>query len=150
MGWLSGKSMGRPPLGLKMTMVRLPERTLERIDILQGKRGRRSAFIRVAIERELQRREKDPSGQNEHAPREMRNNPRDWRIAEVEAVCRELAFSRSFPPCPAARATAVRRKRHCATYRMLLSNGSSKPGSSADPFLSRKCTRWLKQRETVD
>ena len=60
MGWLSGKSMGRPPLGLKMTMVRLPERTLERIDILQGKRGRRSAFIRVAIERELQRREKDP------------------------------------------------------------------------------------------
>jgi predicted DNA-binding protein len=53
------RPMGRPPLGLKMTMIRLPERTLERIDALQGKRGRRSAFIRSAIERELQRREKD-------------------------------------------------------------------------------------------
>ena len=51
------RRMGRPPLGLKMTMIRLPERTLERIDALQGKKGRRSAFIRSAIERELQRGE---------------------------------------------------------------------------------------------
>ena len=49
--------MGRPPLGLELTMVRLPKGVGRRIDALQGKKGGRSAFIRAAIERELQRRE---------------------------------------------------------------------------------------------
>ena len=38
-------------------MVRLPKGVGRRIDALQGKKGGRSAFIRAAIERELQRRE---------------------------------------------------------------------------------------------
>jgi metal-responsive CopG/Arc/MetJ family transcriptional regulator len=38
-------------------MVRLPKGMGRRIDALQGKKGRRSEFIRAAIERELQRRE---------------------------------------------------------------------------------------------
>jgi metal-responsive CopG/Arc/MetJ family transcriptional regulator len=49
--------MGRPPLGLEMTMVRLPKGMGRRIDALQGKKGGRSAFIRAAIEHELARRE---------------------------------------------------------------------------------------------
>jgi metal-responsive CopG/Arc/MetJ family transcriptional regulator len=49
--------MGRPPLGLELTMVRLPKGMGRRIDALHGKKGGRSAFIRAAIERELQRRE---------------------------------------------------------------------------------------------
>ena len=51
------RRMGRPALGLEMTMIRLPKGTGERIDsVMQGK-GKRSVFIRQAIERELQRRE---------------------------------------------------------------------------------------------
>jgi predicted DNA-binding protein len=50
-------SMGRPPLGLKSTVVRLPEGLGERIDGLVG-RHRRAAFIRELLEREVERLEK--------------------------------------------------------------------------------------------
>lgn len=50
-------AMGRPPLGMKPTTVRLPVETIRRIDALVGNR-RLAGFIREAIENELQRREK--------------------------------------------------------------------------------------------
>jgi metal-responsive CopG/Arc/MetJ family transcriptional regulator len=50
--------MGRPPLGIKPTTVRLPASLLERIDGLMGEH-RRAQFIREAVERELERREKE-------------------------------------------------------------------------------------------
>jgi len=46
--------MGRPPLNVKPILVRLPEGMPERIDQLVG-RNKRAAFIREAIEKELQR-----------------------------------------------------------------------------------------------
>jgi Arc/MetJ-type ribon-helix-helix transcriptional regulator len=49
--------MGRPPLGNKPTIVRLPEEVRERIREMVGDRGM-SEFIREAVERELKRREK--------------------------------------------------------------------------------------------
>jgi predicted DNA-binding protein len=54
--------MGRPPLHMKGTHVRLPEETMQRIDALVGNK-RRAQFIREAIDRELERREtgKGPS-----------------------------------------------------------------------------------------
>ena len=48
--------MGRPPLGMKPTTIRLPIETIQRIEALVGKR-RLAVFIREAIENELQRRE---------------------------------------------------------------------------------------------
>ncbi|MEG3145675.1 hypothetical protein U1839_13515 [Sphingomonas sp. RT2P30] len=48
--------MGRPPLGMKPTTVRLPVQTIQRIETLVGNR-RLAVFIREAIENELQRRE---------------------------------------------------------------------------------------------
>ena len=57
MGWAMRKPMGRPPLGLVMTTIRLPKRMGGRIDaVLQGKE-KRSDLIRSAIEQELRRRE---------------------------------------------------------------------------------------------
>lgn len=53
----SAPRMGRPPLGIISTTVRLPRAVLERIDALLGP-GRRAQFIREAVERELERREK--------------------------------------------------------------------------------------------
>jgi predicted DNA-binding protein len=53
--------MGRPPLGVKSTQVRLPEGLGERIDALVG-RKRRAAFIREVVEREVERLEKHRSG----------------------------------------------------------------------------------------
>ncbi|NML89161.1 hypothetical protein HHL26_08795 [Sphingobium sp. TB-6] len=50
--------MGRPPLNLKSTNVRLPEGLGERIDKLVG-RQRRAAFIRDVLEREVERLESD-------------------------------------------------------------------------------------------
>lgn len=47
--------MGRPSLGVKFTAVRLAPEILLRIDTLAGV-GKRSEFIREAVERELQRR----------------------------------------------------------------------------------------------
>lgn len=49
--------MGRPPLGIKPTTVRLPAAVLARIDALMGAH-RRAEFIREAVERELKSREK--------------------------------------------------------------------------------------------
>lgn len=49
--------MGRPALGVKSTHVRLSDGVAERIDALVGP-NRRAAFIREAVENELERREK--------------------------------------------------------------------------------------------
>lgn len=49
--------MGRPPLGVKSTVIRLPEGLGERIDRLVG-RKRRAVFIRELVEREVERLEK--------------------------------------------------------------------------------------------
>lgn len=48
--------MGRPPLNVKSTNVRLPEGLGERIDALVGPQ-RRAAFIREVLEREVNRLE---------------------------------------------------------------------------------------------
>jgi hypothetical protein len=50
--------MGRPPLGLKPTLVRLPSGMVERIDALCGQ-NRRAIFIREAVEEVLARRERE-------------------------------------------------------------------------------------------
>lgn len=49
--------MGRPPMQLKPTVVRLPIEALDRIEALVGK-NRMAEFIREAVERELKRRER--------------------------------------------------------------------------------------------
>jgi Arc/MetJ-type ribon-helix-helix transcriptional regulator len=49
--------MGRPPMQLKPTVVRLPIEALERIESLVGK-NRMAEFIREAVDRELKRRER--------------------------------------------------------------------------------------------
>ncbi len=51
--------MGRPPLNVKPTMVRLTEAVRARIIALVGP-NRMAEFIREAIERELKRRERQP------------------------------------------------------------------------------------------
>lgn len=52
--------MGRPPLGLKSTLVRLPDGVAERIDAILGPH-KRAQFVREAVVAELERRErKDP------------------------------------------------------------------------------------------
>lgn len=51
------RRMGRKPLNMKPTPVRLSADALARIDELVGTYGR-AAFIREAVERELERREK--------------------------------------------------------------------------------------------
>lgn len=53
----SGGRMGRPSLGVKFTAIRLSPEVLARIDALAGV-GKRSEFIREAVERELKRRER--------------------------------------------------------------------------------------------
>lgn len=52
----SQKEMGRPPLGMKPTTIRLSTETISRIEALVGNR-RIALFIREAVENELQRRE---------------------------------------------------------------------------------------------
>jgi len=49
--------MGRPPLNVEATTVRLPRDVLKRIDALAGP-NRRAQFIREAVETELAKREK--------------------------------------------------------------------------------------------
>lgn len=49
--------MGRPPLNVKETKVRLTQEQRERIEALVGP-NRMAVFIREAIEAELQRRER--------------------------------------------------------------------------------------------
>ena len=51
-------TMGRPPLNVKSTNVRLPEGLGERIDKLVY-RQRRAAFIRKVLEREVGRLESE-------------------------------------------------------------------------------------------
>ena len=53
----TSRRMGRPPLGIKPTLVRLSEEVRERIRALVGDSGM-AGFIREAVERELTRREK--------------------------------------------------------------------------------------------
>lgn len=50
--------MGRPPMNVKPTLVRLPEGVPERIDAIAGP-NRRAEFIREAIEKELRKRERE-------------------------------------------------------------------------------------------
>lgn len=57
-GTVSQGRMGRPPLNVKETKVRLTLETRARIEALVGP-NRMAAFIREAIEAELQRREAD-------------------------------------------------------------------------------------------
>ena len=52
----SDETMGRPPLGMKPTTIRLSADTIRRIEALVGNR-RLALFIREAVENELQRRE---------------------------------------------------------------------------------------------
>ncbi|NOV21502.1 hypothetical protein C6558_23195 [Ensifer sp. NM-2] len=52
--------MGRPPLNVKETKIRLSPATKERIKALVGNYGI-AAFVREAIENELARREGGPS-----------------------------------------------------------------------------------------
>ena len=51
--------MGRPPLGMKPTTVRLSANTISRIKALVGNR-RVAVFIREAVEKELQQRAELP------------------------------------------------------------------------------------------
>lgn len=53
----NARPMGRPPMNMKPTPVRLSKEALARIDALVGNYGR-AAFIREAVETELARREK--------------------------------------------------------------------------------------------
>lgn len=52
--------MGRPPLQVRKTTVRLPEAVFERIATLVGER-RMAEFIREAVVSELERREAAPA-----------------------------------------------------------------------------------------
>lgn len=52
----SDSEMGRPPLGMKPTTVRLSADTIRRIEARVGNR-RLAVFIREAVENELRRRE---------------------------------------------------------------------------------------------
>lgn len=50
-------AMGRPPLNLQQTLVRLPKDAAGRIDTIAGKKNR-AKFIREAVMKELERLEK--------------------------------------------------------------------------------------------
>jgi hypothetical protein len=64
--------MGRPPLNVKETKVRLSLEARERIKALVGTYGV-AAFIREAVEHELERRERQAAGKGEpHSPPEGR------------------------------------------------------------------------------
>ncbi|AJA10257.1 hypothetical protein SKP52_16925 [Sphingopyxis fribergensis] len=52
----SDDGMGRPPLGMKATTIRLSMDTIRRIEAQVGNR-QLAKFIREAVERELRRRE---------------------------------------------------------------------------------------------
>jgi hypothetical protein len=54
------KRMGRPPLNVVATVVRLREGVAEKIDALVGKR-KRAEFIRDAVDEKLHREEKKRS-----------------------------------------------------------------------------------------
>lgn len=50
--------MGRPPMNVKPTVVRLGEGVPERIDAVLEPKEKRADLIRQAVDRELDRREK--------------------------------------------------------------------------------------------
>lgn len=54
----SDHGMGRPPLGMKATTIRLSVDTIRRIEAQVGNR-QLAKFIREAVERELRRREEE-------------------------------------------------------------------------------------------
>lgn len=54
----SDDGMGRPPLGMKATTIRLSVETIRRIEAQVGNR-QLAKFIREAVERELRRREEE-------------------------------------------------------------------------------------------
>lgn len=53
----TSRDVGRPALDVKPTVVRLTKKVIEQIDKVAGKH-RRAEFIREAVERELNRRER--------------------------------------------------------------------------------------------
>jgi len=57
-GAVRALDMGRPPLNVKPTLVRLSVDAIERIEALVGE-NRMAEFIREAVERELKRRERE-------------------------------------------------------------------------------------------
>ena len=61
-GTVSGSRMGRPPLGVKETKVRLTLDQIARIEAIAGP-NRMATFIREAVEAELKKREAEkPKG----------------------------------------------------------------------------------------
>lgn len=60
--------MGRPPLHMKPTQVRLPEEVMRRIDRIVGQK-RRAEFIRQAVLKELERIERIPTEPNDNNSR---------------------------------------------------------------------------------
>lgn len=54
---VSPSRMGRPPLGVKPTTIRLPVEIIDRIEAVAGKH-KLASFIREAVDHELERREK--------------------------------------------------------------------------------------------
>lgn len=52
----SAGRMGRPPMNVKPTLVRLTQEALDRIEKVAGP-NQRAAFIREAVDNELDRRE---------------------------------------------------------------------------------------------
>lgn len=56
---LTSAGMGRPPLGLKPTTVRLSAETIARIEAVAGRQRQLAVFIREAVENELRRRERE-------------------------------------------------------------------------------------------
>jgi hypothetical protein len=63
----SDRAMGRPPLGMKPTTIRLSTDTIHRIESLVGNR-RIALFIREAVENELHRRENPDVPKDQHQP----------------------------------------------------------------------------------
>jgi hypothetical protein len=57
--------MGRPPMNVTMTSVRLADDTRKRIDKVLENNEKMADFIRAAVERELKRRER---GMMRHLP----------------------------------------------------------------------------------
>ena len=55
--------MGRPPLNVKPTLVRLTQEALDRIEKIVGP-NKRAAFIRDAVDNELERREAETDGKD--------------------------------------------------------------------------------------
>lgn len=52
----TSRRMGRPPMNVKPTVVRLTQEALDRIEKVAGP-NQRAAFIREAVDNELDRRE---------------------------------------------------------------------------------------------